>query len=204
MGSITDLTDISAMINNETVIITPTDADPYSNNTTKTVNVTDTHVPHNHNVNITDGPTLHDRPTTWWPPNIITIITKILATPTTPQKASLFTFELTQEASHRSFCVLKRFNKNLQLAIDAQQNSVTSYGSEFRPASILEPLLGLHPNWKHLKQLLLHGSQWPLSPITKRSSLEITKAHRPTPPPSSPSSTKTSHKGSSYLCHYPK
>jgi hypothetical protein len=33
-------------------------------------------------------------------------------------------------------------------------------GSEFRPASILEPLLGIHPLWERIKALLLEGSHF--------------------------------------------
>jgi hypothetical protein len=89
--------------------------------------------------------------------------------PTMKSKQTLFTFELTEEAAHRNLCILKRFNQNLQDAIDAQPDSPVSYGSEFRPVTLLQPLFEFHPNWTRFRHLLLNGSQWPLLPITEDS-----------------------------------
>lgn len=37
-----------------------------------------------------------------------------------------------------------------------------SYGSEFRPAHILEPLFQLHPLWPRMKKILMEGVNFPL------------------------------------------
>jgi hypothetical protein len=51
------------------------------------------------------------------------------------------------------------------------------YGSEFRPISILEPLLHQHPYWEKFKTLLTLGSDWPLDPITEETRiLDLTEA----------------------------
>ncbi len=110
-----------------------------------------------------------NRPTHWWPPNITSVITTILATPAPIPQPTLFTFELTNEAASRNLCILKRFNRNLQQAIDAQPNSPISYGSEFRSPITLAPLFEHHPNWTRLRQLLSNGSIWPLASIPEES-----------------------------------
>jgi hypothetical protein len=137
------------------------------------VNTADTHV-NGDNINtpasiVTIINTDANRPTHWWPPNITSLITTILATPVPTPQPSLFTFELTNEAASRNLCILKRFNRNLQQAIDAQPNSPISYGSEFRSPTTLAPLFEHHPNWTRLRQLLSNGSIWPLASIPEES-----------------------------------
>jgi hypothetical protein len=51
--------------------------------------------------------------------------------------------------------------------IEAQAGSPVEYGSEFRKSEILKPLLGNHCLWPSMKNILLHGSRWPLAPITE-------------------------------------
>jgi len=82
------------------------------------------------------------------------------------QQNLLFQFENTQDAALHNDLILKHFNYNLHDAIIAQQNSQVMYGSEFKPPNHLEELLFVHPNWKKLKQILLEGATFPLSPIS--------------------------------------
>jgi hypothetical protein len=51
--------------------------------------------------------------------------------------------------------------------LEAQQNSPLGYGSEFRIAATLAPLLGLQPIWDCFKILLNEGSDWPLEELDK-------------------------------------
>lgn len=105
--------------------------------------------------------------TPWWPKHVSSIISNIILFDERPDPP-LFMFELTEEAANKNFCVLKRFEMNLETAIDAQQNSPVGYGSEFRPIHILKPLLQHHPYWNHIQRLLSKGSDWPLSPIDEQ------------------------------------
>jgi hypothetical protein len=78
----------------------------------------------------------------------------------------LFCFEMTTEAAEKNFMVLKIHQFSLKKAIEAQAGSPAEYGSEFRKPEILKPLLGNHCLWPCMKNILLHGSQWLLTPIT--------------------------------------
>jgi len=82
------------------------------------------------------------------------------------QQNLLFQFENTQDAALHNDLILKHFNYNLHDAIIAQQNSQVMYGSEFKHPNHLEELLSDHPNWEKLKQILLEGATFPLSPIS--------------------------------------
>ena len=85
---------------------------------------------------------------------------------TTPSKPE-FTFELTKEAVIKNFLVLKRHRLHLGKALESQANSPLGYGSEFRHPSKLEDLFSRHPNWSHLRSILLNGSQWKLEHLDK-------------------------------------
>jgi len=76
-----------------------------------------------------------------------------------------FQFAMTEEAAEKNFCVLKKYGLDLSRAIDAQKSSPLGYGSEFRPIETLEKVFGLHPNWKRMKDILAHGSKWPLEDL---------------------------------------
>jgi hypothetical protein len=53
---------------------------------------------------------------------------------------------------------MKIFNHNiLEQALAAQKDSALGYGSEFRNAETLAPLLGIDPNWNCFKKLLNNG-----------------------------------------------
>lgn len=103
-----------------------------------------------------------------WPEDIIQIIKSICANNLPAPNAPEFTFELTQEAAMRNLCILHRYDYNIETALKANSNTPLSYGSEFRPIPVLQPLLFLHPYWSKFKTLLTHGSDWPLTPITKQ------------------------------------
>jgi hypothetical protein len=57
---------------------------------------------------------------------------------------------------------LQKQRDSIKLFIDSVVGTFINYGSEFRPPSILEPLLMHHPNWPKCKELLSKGSKWPL------------------------------------------
>ncbi len=77
----------------------------------------------------------------------------------------LFRFEHTKEAALHNTTVLQCYNFNLDDAIQAQNDSPVSYGSEFRPISELSKLLNQHPLWGHILPILSRGATFPLLPI---------------------------------------
>jgi hypothetical protein len=80
----------------------------------------------------------------------------------------LFRFENSTEAALHNAIVLEQYNFNVNDAITAQDNSQVMFGSEFKHPTFLEELLHDHPNWKHLKQILLFGATFPLKPISDK------------------------------------
>ena len=50
-------------------------------------------------------------------------------------------------------------------ALLAQSDSPLGYGSEFKPIETLELIFRIHPSWSRMKQVLTHGSKWPLQPL---------------------------------------
>lgn len=102
-----------------------------------------------------------------WPDNLISTITATARLPSRQLGPHPFTFELTLEAAHKHFCILRRLG-SLETALQqGDKDTVLTYGSEFRPTSQLEPILYLHPNWTAFKQLLERGSDWPIDDITE-------------------------------------
>mmetsp|Transcript_8977 Transcript_8977/g.25218 ORF Transcript_8977/g.25218 Transcript_8977/m.25218 type:complete len:170 (+) Transcript_8977:1102-1611(+) len=91
-----------------------------------------------------------------------------------PSPASpLFQFELTDEAANHNWTILKdTFGRSMSRAIAGQANTPLSMGSEFRPACVLEPLLGQHPLWYRIRSLLTVGSIWALDPIDNTERLQ--------------------------------
>ena len=49
--------------------------------------------------------------------------------------------------------------------------ALSSAGSEFRPVETLELLLVKHPNWPHLKQILISSSSWNLEDLDEEKRL---------------------------------
>ena len=50
-------------------------------------------------------------------------------------------------------------------ALLAQSDSPLDYGSEFKPIETLHLIFRNHPSWSQMKQVLTHGSKWPLQPL---------------------------------------
>ena len=114
-----------------------------------------------------DGGLLHSLPTTdeheAWPNDLISVVAKVLEHSCECPSPPLFTFEMSREAAERNFCILVRHGMSLEKALNSQQHSPLGYGSEFRPSTVLAPLLRRHPNWERLQNLLTYGSNWILS-----------------------------------------
>jgi hypothetical protein len=63
--------------------------------------------------------------------------------------------------------ILKQYKNNVSKYIEENEDSIISYGSEFRPVAILDNLFMHHRSWPTLRCILKKGSKWPLEPITK-------------------------------------
>jgi hypothetical protein len=87
-----------------------------------------------------------------WPSDLITILQQIVALP------CLFAFKFSLE-------VACKFGGDLSKALLAQSDSPLGYRSEFKPIKMLELIFRNHPSWSRMKQVLTHGSKWPLQPL---------------------------------------
>jgi hypothetical protein len=65
---------------------------------------------------------------------------------------------MTREAAAKNFLILKKYNFNLEKAIESQKLSPLKYGSEFRPPKTLQTIFEHHPLWTRMEQLLTNGS----------------------------------------------
>ncbi len=83
--------------------------------------------------------------------------------PTPPE----FVFDMTEEATKKNFRILKKYDFDLEKAINAQNSSPLGYGSEFRPPQTLRRIFKHHPLWERMECLLIGGSKWPLTEISK-------------------------------------
>ena len=67
---------------------------------------------------------------------------------------------------------MKKFKYDLNEATQHKPNTVLTYGSEFRPWPLLEPLLQHHHHWHSIKDIITRGATYPLKPITESERLE--------------------------------
>jgi hypothetical protein len=63
--------------------------------------------------------------------------------------------------------LMKKYKGNLQKALECNSNSPFGMGLEFRPISTLDLIFKSHPVWPRMKEILTHGSQWPMDPLNK-------------------------------------
>ena len=89
----------------------------------------------------------------------------------TPGKSS-FLFELSKEAALHNSKILESHEYDLERAIQSQGFTHLSMGSELRPVTQLEPLLRHHPYWPELKQIALHGVDYPLKHLPEDQRLK--------------------------------
>ena len=110
------------------------------------------------------NPTAHRQkpnPPTWFLDAIKSIAGMYLP-PTVP---SSFQFHASTKAAEHNKKIIESHG-GLQQAIEEQQNSTVSYGSEFCLPWCLHRLLHHHPLWSHMTVRLSQGSTYPLNPIS--------------------------------------
>jgi hypothetical protein len=96
----------------------------------------------------------------------IEAIRSLFETPSPALNPPLFIFNLSKEAADYNAAILTANNFDLDKIITKQHPSQLSYGSEFRQAHQLQDLLGAHPLWPRLKEILEHGATFPLEEIS--------------------------------------
>ena len=98
-------------------------------------------------------------------------IQKVLSTTQPPITASPFTFERSTRAATKNSMLLHQYNFDVEKAMQSVPNSIMEYGAEFRPTSVLEPLLQHHQQWTAIKDILINGAKYPLRPLSESDRL---------------------------------
>jgi hypothetical protein len=97
------------------------------------------------------------------------------STAPTPSKGP-FQYEFSQTAASHNSKVLESFDYDLAKVNKAHPDSISSPGSELRPIKHLEILLGNHPNFPHIKDILSNGIDYPAEDLPERTRInELTK-----------------------------
>ena len=85
-------------------------------------------------------------------PKIIAALLKI-SSPLNPPKLQ---FHPSRNAAMSNFLTIEKYNFNLHKILNSAP-SITSFGSEFKTAKILHPLLHHHPRWEIFLHHITHG-----------------------------------------------
>jgi hypothetical protein len=94
--------------------------------------------------------------------NIPVAISRLLAT-SSKLHSPRFQFEVSPEAARFNFQLLVDHNFDLETLLNPVGGQcITSYGSEFKSPTALEPLLGHHPRWSAFRDRLENGATFPL------------------------------------------
>jgi hypothetical protein len=103
--------------------------------------------------------------------DLVQVINDILAQPLPCPQTTKFVFQLDQKSAAHNTKILAGFQYDLTAAINADENSPLQNGSEFRPPSILAPLLAHHPNWHKITSILDKGSLFHANPLSETERL---------------------------------
>jgi hypothetical protein len=77
---------------------------------------------------------------------------------------------MSHEAATTNLDFLRQHDFHMNHAIASQPGSPVSFGSEFRPACLLEPVFKHHPLWSKVKSVIYQGAVFPLTSIEKADS----------------------------------
>jgi hypothetical protein len=92
------------------------------------------------------------------PLDLVQTIQAIVDQPLPCPRPTQFAFCLDDKSATHNTNILAKCGYNLEAAIQDDTDSPLQYGSEFRPVSVLAPLLAHHPNWHKILSILVKGS----------------------------------------------
>jgi hypothetical protein len=97
-------------------------------------------------------------------------------------------FDMSDEARQHNSEQLKLHNFELEKLLISNEGTTMGFGSEFRPMSHLEPLLGQHPNFAAVKEFITNGMPFifseTLNAIQRRSHFKLLSIEETTSQPS--------------------
>ena len=95
----------------------------------------------------------------------------ILEIPYPPIQKSPWAFERSEAAATKNSDLLKSHAYNAEAATQTPNNTILSYGAEFRPIQGLDLLLRHHPQWQKIRDIITKGVTYPLKPLTEEDRL---------------------------------
>jgi hypothetical protein len=96
----------------------------------------------------------------------------------TPLQSNQWSFHRTIDAARHNTAILKSNRFDTKKATQTETNTSLSYGSEFKPVHILQPLLQHHPQCLEFLDIIKHGVTYPLNAITEKDRRADIKALR--------------------------
>ena len=100
-----------------------------------------------------------------WSLDLLYAINRVINTPCVTLANPEFSFEMSDEVAGKISCILAKYGMDLSRALDAQKNSSSGHGYEFRSPRSLEQVFGYHPIWHCMCSLLTPGSDWPMEEL---------------------------------------
>ena len=78
-----------------------------------------------------------------------------------------FKFNYSPETASHNWAILTSFNLDLGKALESHKNTPLELVSEFKPTSLLDPILKNHPLWHRMKRQLEFGASYNLEDLDK-------------------------------------
>jgi hypothetical protein len=117
---------------------------------------------------LSDGVLLPPLPATGIPPTVLHhLLDTALSWTVPPLLPTAFQFQWTESAAQHNLDILAAADYDLERAIASQPGSIVTPGCEFRPISLLRPLIGHHPLWPLASEWLTSGVVFPTTPLSE-------------------------------------
>ena len=110
-------------------------------------------------------------------PRLADVLDNLLAYRHPPTRTSEFRFEWSADAAAHNWELLRRYDRDLGSVLRTQSFSTLTFGSEFRPAHLLAPLLPSHPLWRRFVEQITDGAAFPLHDISDDDRLSTVRAN---------------------------
>ena len=96
------------------------------------------------------------------------ILDELLTTIDDPLVKPAFNFSVSKEAATENWNLLEDNDYDLHGLLNGGERSATTYGSEFKSTKELERLMGRHPRWQYVREILTNGVNFPVAEVSER------------------------------------
>ena len=109
--------------------------------------------------------------------HIPSTIIKILSTQEQPLAPNPWIFDTSSKAATANTMLAESFNFDMESATQTPENTILSYGSEFRDISTIAFILKHHPDWSTIKDIITRGASYPLRNLSEADRIKDIKFH---------------------------